>query len=68
MGISGRLIAVFAYEAAGAVPKVLYLDYDADKALKVLGAAKNKGYFEIRMCRNIDAGWVSRFRGEPIPV
>lgn len=65
---SKRLTATFAYKAAGAVPKVLYLGFDADEAKAALETAKDKGYFEIRVCRNIDAAWMSRYRAEPIIV
>jgi len=68
MAISGRLIVTLAYKAKGAVPKVLYIGYDADEAKAALDAARDKGYFEIRLCRNIDMLWISRFRAEPVPV
>jgi hypothetical protein len=66
MAINRRLTATFAFKAAGSVPKILYLGYDADEAKAALEAAKDKGYFEIRVCRNIDAVWMSRFRAEPM--
>ena len=66
MPISGRLIVTLAYKAAGAVPKVLYLGYDADEAKAALEAGRDKGFFEIRLCRNIDQLWITRFKADPV--
>lgn len=69
MVLNRRLIATFAYKAAGAVPKVLYLGHDADEARTVFEAAKGKGYFEIRVCRDIDlltCVHIDRYRPDPV--
>lgn len=66
--LSKRLTATFAYKAAGAIPKILYLGHDADEAKKALENNRDKGYFEIRVCRDIDLNWMSRYRAEPIIV
>jgi hypothetical protein len=68
MAITGRLAAVLAYKAQGAVPKIIYLGYDNDEALRTFEREKEKGYFEIRVCRNIDMNWTSRFKADPVPV
>jgi hypothetical protein len=68
MPVSGRLIVTLAYKASGAIPKVLYIGYDADEAKAALEAARDKGFFEIRVCRNIDALWISRFKADPVPA
>ena len=64
--ISKRLTATFAFKAAGAVPKILYLGHDADEAKAALEAAKDKGYWELRVCRNIDLFFLTRWRAEPL--
>ena len=64
MPASRRLTVTLAYKAMYAVPKVLYLGYDADEAKAALEAAKDKSYFEIRVCRNIDMLWIARFKAE----
>jgi len=66
MAVTRRLTVTLAYKAAGAVPKVLYLGYDADEAKAALVAAKDKGYAEIRVCRDIDVFWLSRVKAEPV--
>jgi hypothetical protein len=63
-----RLIATFGYKAAGSIPKILYLGQDADEAKAAMTAATDKGYFEIRVCRDIDLSWMFRHRAEPIKV
>jgi hypothetical protein len=63
-----RLIATFGYKAAGSIPKVLYLGHDADEAKAAMTAATDKGFFEIRVCRDIDLTWMFRHRAEPIKV
>jgi hypothetical protein len=68
MALNRRLTATFAFKAAGAVPKILYLGYDADEAKAALEAAKDKGYFEIKVCRNIDSFFIARWRTEPVSV
>ena len=68
MAISKRLTVTLAYKAAGAIPKVLYLGHDADEAKAALEAARDKGFFEVRVCRNIDALWISRFKADPVPA
>jgi hypothetical protein len=68
MPVSGRLIVTLAYKASGVIPKVLYIGYDADEAKAALEAARDKGFFEIRLCRNIDAVWISRFKADPVPA
>lgn len=60
------LTATLAYKTAGAVPKVLYLGHDADDARAVLETAKDKGFYEIKVCRGFDAFFIARFRGEPV--
>ena len=66
MVLNKRLTATFAFKATGAVPKILYLGYNTDEAKAALEAAKDKGYFEIRVCRNIDLTWLTRWRTEPV--
>lgn len=66
--LNRRLTATFAYKAANAIPKILYLGHDADEAISALESAKDKGYFEIRVCRNIDATWMTRFKAEPVRI
>jgi hypothetical protein len=68
MAISRRLTATFAFKAAGAVPKILYLGYDADEAKAALESTKDKGFYEIRVCRNIDMTWLTRWKASPPPI
>jgi hypothetical protein len=68
MAISRRLTATFAFKAAGAVPKLLYLGYDADEAKAALESAKDKDFWEIRVCRNIDAFWLTRWKASSAEV
>jgi hypothetical protein len=63
-----RLIATFGYKAVGSIPKILYLGHDADEAKAAMIAATDKGFFEIRVCRDIDLSWMFRHRAEPIKV
>ena len=60
-----RLIATLAYKASGAVAKVLYLGHNADEAKAAMTTATDKGYFEIRVCRDIDYFFLFRHRAEP---
>lgn len=64
--LSRRLTVTFAYTDEGEIPKILYLGHDADKAKAALEAARNKGYFEIRVCRDIDKIALHRYRAEPV--
>ena len=68
MPVSGRLIVTLAYKAAGAVPKVLYLGYDANEAKAALESARDKGFWEIRVCRNIDMTWLTRWKASPLSI
>jgi hypothetical protein len=68
MAISTRLTATFAFKAAGAVPKILYLGYDAEEAKAAFEAAKDKGYAELKVCRNLDVFFISRWKAEPVKV
>lgn len=69
MVLNRRLTAVLAFKAAGAVPKVLYLGYDADEAQPIFDTAKDKGYFELKVCRNLDLlTCVHRWRCDPVPA
>ena len=63
-----RLVATFGYKAAGSIPKVLYLGHDVDEAKAIMTMATDKGYFEIRVCRDLDLNWMFRHRAEPIKV
>ena len=67
MAVNGRLIVTLAYKASGAIPKVLYVGYDADEARAALEVVQDKGYFEVRICRNIDALWTFRIKADPVP-
>ena len=66
MPVSGRLIVTMAYKALGSVPRVLYIGYDADEARKALEAVRDKGYFEVRICRDIDTLWTFRIKADPV--
>ena len=68
MAISRRLTVPLAYKAAGAVPKVLYLGHDADEARKALEAVRDKGFSEVRICRDIDALWTFRIKADLVPA
>lgn len=68
MVLNRRLTAVFAYKAAGDIPKVLYLGFDMNEAEAIFAKAKGKGYFELRVCRDIDLSWRHRDRSEPVPA
>ena len=68
MAISTRLTAALAFKAAHAVPKVLYLGYDAEEATAAFEAAKDKGYFELKVLRSFDLAPIHRFRSEPAKV
>ena len=68
MAINKRLTATFAFKAAGAVPKLLYLGYDTDEAKAALESARDKGFWEIRVCRNIDMFWLTRWKASPVPI
>ena len=61
MFVSRRLVATFAYKVQWDKPKVLYLGYDADEAKKALEEATDKGYFEIKVCRDIDWYFLARW-------
>jgi len=63
---SRRLVATFGYKAAGSIPKALYLGHDVDEAKAAMAAAMDKGYFEIRVCRDIDFRFLHRWRA-PVP-
>jgi len=65
-----RLVATFGYKAAGSIPKVLYLGHDTDEAKAAMAVAVDKGYFEIRVCRDIDNVWLHRHRAtrERVPL
>lgn len=67
MVINRRLTAAFAFKAAGSIPKVLYLGYDVEEAKAAFENAKDKGYFELKVCRNLDLlTCVHRWRSDPI--
>ena len=63
-----RLVGTFGYKAMGSIPKVLYLGHDTDEAKAAMAAATDKGYFEIRVCRDIDFRFLHRYRAEPAQV
>jgi hypothetical protein len=63
-----RLVITFGFKAAGAIPKILYLGHDVDEAKSALEAAKEKGYYEIRVCRDCDRTWLHRFKAVPVNI
>lgn len=67
MAIGRRLVATFAYKARGAIPKILYLGMDTDEAKAAMAAAIDKGYYQIRVCRDIDAFFLHRWNAS-LPV
>lgn len=67
MVLNRRLTATLAFKAAGAIPKILYLGFDAEEARAAFETAKDKGYFELKVCRNLDLlTCVHRWRSEPV--
>lgn len=62
MATGRRLIATFGYKASGSIPKVLYLGHDMDEAKAAMVAASDKGFFEIKICRDIDFYFIHRHR------
>lgn len=68
MAASTRLSVVLGFKAPGAIPKVLYLGYDADEAKAALETAKDKGYYELKVCKGFDAFFIARWRAELVPA
>jgi hypothetical protein len=61
MATGRRLVATFAYKAKGAIPKILYLGMDVDEAKEAMAAAIDKGYYQIKVCRDIDIFFLHRW-------
>lgn len=59
--IGRRLVATFAYKARGSIPKILYLGMDTDEAKAAMAAAIEKGYYQIKVCRDIDVMFLHRW-------
>jgi hypothetical protein len=59
--IGRRLTATFAYKAKGAIPKILYLGMDVDEAKTAMAAGVDKGYYQIKVCRDIDIAFLHRW-------
>ena len=68
MAIRKRLVVTWGFKAAHAVPKVLYLGHDGDEARAAMEAAKDKGYYEIKVCRDPDVFCMHRHRGPVTPI
>jgi hypothetical protein len=68
--IRKRLIVTWGFKAAGSIPKQLYCGHDADEARAAMEAAKDKGYYEIKVCRDPDAFYLARWKApiQAIPV
>jgi len=66
-----RLVMTLGFKPLGTVPlppKILYLGYDADEAKMAMENARDKGYAEIRVCRDPERVWLHRFKAEPVRV
>jgi hypothetical protein len=66
MAGSTRLTATLAFKAAGSIPKVLYIGYDTDEAKKALEAAKDKGYFVLKVLKSFDQFPIDIWRADPV--
>ena len=67
MLLNRRLTATLGFKVAGAIPKILYLGYDVEEAKTAFETAKDKGYFELKVCRNLDLlTCVHRWRSDPV--
>lgn len=62
MPIQRHLVMTLGFKAAHAVPKVLYIGYDTDEARAALENAQDKGYYEIKVCRDPDRFFVKRWK------
>jgi len=68
MALSTRLSATLAFKAAGAVPEVLYIGYDMEKAKAKFEAARDKGYFRLKVITSFDLSPIHRWQAEPVKV
>lgn len=68
MAVSTRLSATLAFKAPGAVPNVLYIGYDMEKAKAAFHAAKDKGYFLLKVINSFDLSPIHRAQAEPVKV
>jgi hypothetical protein len=65
MAAGRRLVATFAYKARFAIPKILYFGNDVDEAKAAMNAAIDKGYWQIKVCRDFDVAFLHRWNSTP---
>ena len=68
MAIRKRLVVTWGFKAAGSIPKQLYCGHDADEARAAMEAAKDKGYYEIKVCQDPDVFCMHRYRSPVAPI